>query len=167
MVTLSAWSLLKISKASWRPNDISSLIPVGDTGKWPQSQHQDPINFIVTLVRPQRQPWLQLREAQSREAPDQTGGPRLFQLAANPPRRPWQRHPLHPAGLRLHTHVTCGGWSLECLVKGNESQSAKRWIARNICKCTFCHRSVPYFSRFSCHAPFWFSVKFHPAFPGI
>lgn len=67
MVTLSVWSLLKISKASWRPKDISSLIPVGNTGKRPQSQHQDPISCTVTLLRLQSQPRLQ--EAHSREGP--------------------------------------------------------------------------------------------------
>lgn len=115
MVTLSAWSLLKISKASWRPNDISSLIPVGDTRKWPQSQHQDPINFIVTLVRPQRRPWL--REAH---------GERLLTRQAARPQAPPAGCP--PGSPRSHTrctllaglclHVTVGGgvwnvWSKE------------------------------------------------------
>lgn len=163
MVTLSAWSLLKISKASWRPNDISSLIPVGDTRKWPQSQHQDPINFIVTLVRPERRPWL----------PEAHGGKRLLtrQVAPGsssrpPTREPSQPHPLHPAGWAVPP-CDCGGWGLECLVEGNENQSAKPSTAKNICKYTFCHHSVPYFSLFSCSSPLGFSVKFHPEFPGI
>lgn len=109
MVTLSAWSLLKISKASWRPNDISSLIPVGDTGKWPQSQHQDPISFIVTLVRPQRRPWL--REAHSKRlstrqvAPDSSRG-----LPPGSPRSHTRCTPL--AGPCIHVTVRGGVWNV-------------------------------------------------------
>lgn len=113
---------------------------LGDMGKQAQSRHQDPINFTVTFGGPQSQPWLQ--EAHSRESPDQTGGPGLFSWPPTQRGGPSSDN-LNPAGLCLRRHVTCGGRSLECLVGGNENQSARPWIADNICKCIFCHHSVP------------------------
>ena len=63
--------------------------------------------------------------------------------------------------------MTLAGRSLECLVRGNENQSPKPWMAGDICQSTSGHHSGPHFSPFSCSAPFGFSVKFHPEFSGI